>query len=43
MLLIPLARRTLGIRTIGRALLMLDGAVAAAMAVGFYVGFYAGL
>ena len=36
-LLIPLARRTLGVRTIGRALLMLDGAVAAGMAVGFAV------
>ena len=34
-LLIPLARRRLGIRTIGRTLLMLDGAVAAGMAVGF--------
>ena len=36
-LLIPQARRTLRIRTIGRALLMLDGAVAAGMAVGFAV------
>ena len=37
-LLIPLARRKLGIRTIGRVLLMLDGAVGAGMFVGFVVG-----
>jgi hypothetical protein len=36
-LLIPLARHTLGIRTIGRAILMLDGAVGAGTFVGFAV------
>lgn len=36
-LLIPLARRTLGINTIGRAILMLDGAVGASTFVGFAV------
>jgi hypothetical protein len=36
-LLIPLARRTLRIRTIPPMLPMLDGAVAAGMAVGFAV------
>ena len=36
-MLIPLARRTLRIRTIPPMLLMLDGAVAAGMAVGFAV------
>jgi hypothetical protein len=36
-LLIPLARRTLGIRTIWRAILILDGAVAAGTFVAFAV------
>jgi hypothetical protein len=34
-LLIPLARRTLRIHTIGRAVLILDGAVAAGTFFGF--------
>jgi uncharacterized OB-fold protein len=37
-LLIPLARRTLRIRTIGRAILILDGAVAAGTFFGFAYG-----
>ena len=37
-LLIPLARRTLGIRTVGRAILILDGAVAAGTFFGFAYG-----
>jgi hypothetical protein len=37
-LLIPLARRTLRIRTTGRAILILDGAVAAGTFVGFVYG-----
>jgi hypothetical protein len=37
-LLIPLARRTLRIRTIGRAILVLDGAVAAGTFFGFANG-----
>jgi hypothetical protein len=36
-LLIPLARRRLGIRTIWRAVLILDGAVAASTVIGFVV------
>jgi hypothetical protein len=38
MLLIPLARRALRIRTIGRAILILDGAVAAGTFFGFAYG-----
>ena len=38
LLLIPLARRTLRIRTIGRAILILDGAVAAGTFFGFVYG-----
>lgn len=37
-LLIPLARRVLRIRTIGRAIVMLDGAVAAGTFFGFVYG-----
>jgi hypothetical protein len=37
-LLIPLARRMLGIRTIWRAVLILDGAVAAGTFFGFIYG-----
>jgi hypothetical protein len=38
LLLIPLARRMLGIRTIWRAVLILDGAVAAGTFYGFVYG-----
>ena len=38
LLLIPLARRMLGIRTIWRAVLILDGAVAAGTFFGFVYG-----
>jgi len=37
-LLIPLARRVLGIRTVGRVILILDGAVAAGAFFGFAHG-----